>query len=246
MGNKCCQRELDENSFDITMEKYKDKMPESFILNEQNDGLDEIIADVAIFLQKNDDGKDAPGTKHKPEESHDIKYIRNFPLVYSNMFLQLEKKFGKWCVQKEDRDDQFPVENSGSVVIEMVSQVKLNQILGKSKSQQLSVQNLDTLETKENLQLAYYQGEWRREMMHGYGKLCTEDGSAYEGNFKAGLPHGRGRVAYANGDVLEGNFKLGFVDGISKLYTNEGVEIFGQFKRNVLEGNGRFNYLIRG
>ena len=77
-------------------------------VNEESKQKETLFA-AALHLKDLDNGKDEPGTKHLPEETGNLKLIRQLPEVYKEMFRKLEKKFGKWVPNKDDREDDFPV-----------------------------------------------------------------------------------------------------------------------------------------
>ena len=53
----------------------------------------------------------------------------------------------------------------------------------------------------KQMDFEFYEGEWRLQKMHGFGRLCTTEGHVYEGSFKTGLPDGKGRILYNTGDI---------------------------------------------
>ena len=54
-----------------------------------------------------------------------------------------------------------------------------------------------------------YEGNWKDDFKHGYGKMTWADGAVYEGNYKEGVKHGYGKMTWADGDVYEGNWYKG-------------------------------------
>ena len=48
-----------------------------------------------------------------------------------------------------------------------------------------------------------YEGEWKEDIPHGYGKHRMSDGSLYEGHFQNGLKSGKGKY-YFDGGMYEG------------------------------------------
>lgn len=63
-----------------------------------------------------------------------------------------------------------------------------------------------------------YEGEWKCNMMHGYGKCYSFDDSdlVYEGQWENGKEHGRWKRTYADGDVYYGQWKNGKEHGQGK------------------------------
>ena len=90
----------------------------------------------------------------------------------------------------------------------------------------------------KQMDFEFYEGEWRLQKMHGFGRLCTTEGHVYEGSFKTGLPDGKGRILYNTGDILDGEFVKGLVQGKGHFYTQDGIDVQGTFKNNVLNGEG--------
>lgn len=54
---------------------------------------------------------------------------------------------------------------------------------------------------------AQYEGEWKRGLKNGVGKLSYPDGSWYAGKWVANKKHGFGKYFYANGDYYDGYWK---------------------------------------
>ncbi len=52
-----------------------------------------------------------------------------------------------------------------------------------------------------------YEGEFKDDMQHGYGKMSwKQEGAAYEGYWEQGRQKGLGKMTYASGEVKEGYF----------------------------------------
>jgi hypothetical protein len=54
-----------------------------------------------------------------------------------------------------------------------------------------------------------YDGEWKDDACHGWGKKTWKNGNVYEGEWQDGAQHGEGRLIKANGDTVEGVWKDG-------------------------------------
>ena len=54
-----------------------------------------------------------------------------------------------------------------------------------------------------------YEGEWRRGVRHGRGRMLGRDGRTYDGEWRDGVKDGAGTYTWANGDVYEGLFARG-------------------------------------
>ena len=73
-----------------------------------------------------------------------------------------------------------------------------------------------------------YEGNYKDDLMHGYGKMTWADGAVYEGNYKDDVKYGYGKMTWANGDIYEGNYKEGAEHGYGKYTWASG---------NTYEGN---------
>lgn len=110
-----------------------------------------------------------------------------------------------------------------------------------------------------------YDGEWRRGMRHGYGKLRWPSGASYEGEFSGGyingtgtytradkmtykgrwrlnLKHGLGYETYPNGDVLEGAWIQGTAEGPGKYTWVNGNVYLGNMKGGKMSGTGTLTW----
>lgn len=78
----------------------------------------------------------------------------------------------------------------------------------------------DVIEGKGRLEIGssyYYEGQFKNGLYNGIGKLGNKEGY-YEGGFKNGKPHGRGiQFAYDSEKKLEGKWKDGLKHGIFQL-----------------------------
>ncbi|XP_008787445.2 phosphatidylinositol 4-phosphate 5-kinase 9-like [Phoenix dactylifera] len=110
-----------------------------------------------------------------------------------------------------------------------------------------------------------YEGEWRRGMRHGHGKITCPSGAVYVGEFSGGymhgsgtyigpdnltykgrwklnLKHGLGYQTYPNGDVFEGSWIQGVVEGPGKyVWANENIYI-GNMKGGKMSGKGTLTW----
>ena len=65
------------------------------------------------------------------------------------------------------------------------------------------------------------------------GVMIFADGSRYEGYFKNDFPHGYGRIVQENGDVYEGGWLLGKIDGYGRHFNkSEGSNFIGHWENN--------------
>lgn len=77
----------------------------------------------------------------------------------------------------------------------------------------------------------YYNGDFMNNMMHGYGNIkFLLDGNEYEGQFKKNLIEGWGVFTWKNGDRYEGQMKNGKMHGKGKFFYNNGNTYEGFFE----------------
>ncbi|CAD8070929.1 unnamed protein product [Paramecium primaurelia] len=63
-----------------------------------------------------------------------------------------------------------------------------------------------------------YEGEWRNNVYHGFGKFYQEGKLSYQGQFKNGLKNGAGIEYYEDDSYFVGNFEKNQKNGIGTLY----------------------------
>jgi hypothetical protein len=181
MGNDCCKQHfLDQGEISESMrEEYE---PHSFCLEEEDIEVQnkEFVLAAALHVKDLDNGNDEPGTKHLPEEGENLRFVRDLPVIYQEMFDKLDSKFGKWFSSKIDRADDFyvetapnPVEIKNENVIAAKNPLNvyksklpsiLDVMLSKANIHAGNLGNIDLLETHddENETFEFYEGEWRR------------------------------------------------------------------------------------
>lgn len=113
MGQDCFKDSFTEEG-NMSSSMMRNFEPHSFWMDgEKDDPIMEnqnLMMATALHIQKIDNGKDEPGAKHLPDENEKLKYIRDLPSVFKDMFKKLENQFGKWVVTPTDRTDDFKVE----------------------------------------------------------------------------------------------------------------------------------------
>ena len=82
-----------------------------------------------------------------------------------------------------------------------------------------------------------YEGDWKRDRIHGFGRRDLPNGCWFEGNWVNGVKHGRLTLHYPNGDRREGAWADGFLrrwlcDRISSLTTIAFIEYFHEDEAN--------------
>ena len=75
-------------------------------------------------------------------------------------------------------------------------------------------------------------------------KIFIDEKKYYEGEFKNNLFHGYGKIYSNFGDIYIGDFKDGYVDGHGTVNWPNGSSYVGEFHENLLEGPGRYKYLF--
>jgi hypothetical protein len=58
-----------------------------------------------------------------------------------------------------------------------------------------------------------YEGQWRSDMFHGFGRYFYSDGKCYIGEFYNGKRHGSGILQYPNGDAYDGKWQFNKQEG---------------------------------
>jgi len=108
--------------------------------------------------------------------------------------------------------------------------------------------------------LKYYEGNFLKNKMHGFGLLELKNGLIYEGELKENKMTGKGtirndkfkaegeyvdgkpisdiRILYENGDIYEGGFKDFKRNGKGKLVKKNGILYEGFYKDNKMHGDG--------
>ena len=90
--------------------------------------------------------------------------------------------------------------------------------------------------------LISYEGFYKNDDMHGYGKLTWQDGGYYEGDFVQNDPHGYGIHRYISGNQYEGFYKYGRPDGQGTYKWNDGSSYSGEWKGGDQHGYGTYSY----
>tara|TARA_B100000242_G_scaffold275552_1_gene230710 strand:+ start:275 stop:958 length:684 start_codon:yes stop_codon:yes gene_type:complete len=74
-----------------------------------------------------------------------------------------------------------------------------------------------------------YEGYFKDDEKHGYGKLTSSDGSIFEGNFKDDVKHGYGKMTWADDATYEGNYKDNVKHGYGKMTWADGATYEGNW-----------------
>ena len=89
---------------------------------------------------------------------------------------------------------------------------------------------------------AIYEGNFKDDLKHGYGKYYWSSGNIYNGNWKDGYQHGYAKMTWANGDVYEGNWKDDVKHGYGKYYWSSGNIYDGNWKDGDQHGYGKMTW----
>ncbi len=95
-----------------------------------------------------------------------------------------------------------------------------------------------------------YEGEWKRNKEHGYGKLMSSDRKQiiYEGEWERGRMQGNGTYYYGSSDPLKpgsryvGEFRENLRNGIGRYFLADGSVYDGQWRDGVMNGLGVFTW----
>lgn len=85
-----------------------------------------------------------------------------------------------------------------------------------------------------------YEGEFKDNHRHGFGKYTFPDGSVYVGQWNMGDMEGEGEYRFPNGDIYKGGFRHNLRNGQGTYYYAGGSMVEGVWENNVLimEGPG--------
>lgn len=87
-----------------------------------------------------------------------------------------------------------------------------------------------------------YEGGWKNDRYHGWGRLARPSGETYEGSFEKGKFHGNGVLTWPNGTKYEGGFVNGKRQGKGILLSSKGHIYEGGFKGGRFEGEGVYRW----
>lgn len=90
-----------------------------------------------------------------------------------------------------------------------------------------------------------YEGNWKDDRQHGFGKEVWPDGAKFEGDYLEGLKHGKGTLTFADGAFYRGEFVNNDIDGSGTYQWNDGRKYDGQWKHNKMHGWGNLQFLYQ-
>lgn len=86
---------------------------------------------------------------------------------------------------------------------------------------------------------AFFEGFWRRGVVHGKGALHLANGNCYFGSWSRGQKHGLGTFMFADGSCHEGFYAAGERSGVGTMTYASGAVYEGEFKAGLRHGVGR-------
>jgi hypothetical protein len=92
---------------------------------------------------------------------------------------------------------------------------------------------------RRNYKGGRYQGTFRNNLRHGFGKYWWDTGDRYEGRWANGNRTGYGRYWWANGNRYQGNFRGNQLHGQGTFYWRNGTRYVGSFVNGKFHGYGR-------
>ena len=76
----------------------------------------------------------------------------------------------------------------------------------------------------------YYEGNWKNDLMEGYGIYHYSNGDVYEGYWKNSLHHGYGKYIFTDGFRYEGDWKEHKMHGAGKYIDMNNLGFGGEFR----------------
>jgi len=87
-----------------------------------------------------------------------------------------------------------------------------------------------------------YEGELKKDKMHGQGTYRYSTGDKYVGEWKDDQQHGQGTYTYASGSKYEGEWKDGQKRGQGTYTFADGGSYIGEWKDDQQHGQGTYTY----
>lgn len=100
-----------------------------------------------------------------------------------------------------------------------------------------TMENIKIGEYREN-QGSYYEGLFKENKKHGFGKFVFQNLDIYIGQFKEDLISGKGIYKYSDGRIYEGEFFENAKHGKGKYVMKSGIIYDGQFEFGKRSGKG--------
>jgi len=93
------------------------------------------------------------------------------------------------------------------------------------------------------VKIVKYEGRYRGDQRHGYGKATWSDGSVFEGEWRDNKRNGFGSMHNSNGQIYVGEYRDDKKCGKGKyVWPNGGHFYEGRFEDNNYHGEGKFTF----
>ena len=91
----------------------------------------------------------------------------------------------------------------------------------------------------EMLDGTIYEGQFKNDLINGYGKMTMSDGTIYEGEFENDVINGYGKMTMSDGTIYEGQFENDVIEGppgvFGKAFPRHGkMTMFDELTRETL------------
>ncbi len=83
-----------------------------------------------------------------------------------------------------------------------------------------------------------FEGEWKWDMINGFGKITYKSGNIYEGQWEDNMHHGIGTKIWAAGASYTGEWVLDKIQGKGTYTYQNGNQYIGDWWSNVRHGHG--------
>ncbi|KAK6943896.1 Phosphatidylinositol-4-phosphate 5-kinase, core [Dillenia turbinata] len=88
----------------------------------------------------------------------------------------------------------------------------------------------------------YYSGSLLGNMPEGSGKYVWSDGCLYEGEWRRGMRQGKGKIQFPSGAFCEGEFSGGYIHGTGTYVSPDKTTYIGRWRLNLKHGLGYQTY----
>jgi hypothetical protein len=88
----------------------------------------------------------------------------------------------------------------------------------------------------------FYEGEFKNNLIEGFGIYNYENGDIYKGEFKNGKMNGKGLFIWKSGEEYYGNYVNGIKDGFGIYKYKNGKVYNGMFKNGKCNGYGKVSF----
>ena len=168
--------------------------------------------------------------------------------------LLIEMVEGDWGEELPlEIESESEITSSDKFIIEIFKDVRSREPIITKKYSDIKENTINfrlTQEESEKLKVGTYyynngctyQGEYRDDIYHGYGKESYTNGGRYEGEFVNGKRHGQGMLDFGDGNRYEGGWVNDQRSGRGRQIFANGEQFVGSFKNNQKNGEGIYLY----